>query len=60
MRWLKVDAAREYAGGVSRKTICKAVNDGKLRVARIGAGRNWVTSTEWLDQWLTESSKAAA
>ena len=52
MVWLKVDEACRYAGGVSRKTLYAAVSKGCLKASRIGAGRNLLFSTEWIDLWL--------
>jgi excisionase family DNA binding protein len=56
-RWMKVDDARRYAGGVSRRTLYDAVRAGKLRAARIGAGRNFVFCAEWIDQYLEEAAR---
>ena len=58
MRWMKVDEARKYAGGLSRQTIYAAVRQSNLRVAFIGAGRNWVTCEKWLDEWLCQSAES--
>ncbi len=58
MGWMKVDAARKYAGGVGRKILYKAVASGQLRAARIGAGRSLLFSTTWIDEWLTTSAAA--
>lgn len=39
MRWLKVaDAAQEWAGNISPKTIYTAIRAGQWKAARIGAG----------------------
>ena len=57
MKWMKVDAACSRAGGVHRKTIYAAVATGKLKVARIGAGRNLLFSDVWIDEWLMGSHK---
>jgi excisionase family DNA binding protein len=54
MHWLKVRGAAQHAGGVSERTVYQAIKAGKLRAARIGAGRNLVTSAEWVDLWLQE------
>jgi len=54
MRWLKVRGAAEHAGGLSQRTVYQAIKAGKLRAARIGAGRNLVTAEEWVDAWLRE------
>ena len=58
-RWLRVDDARKYAGGVSRKLIYSAVRAGKLKAAKIGAGRNYVFAESYLDEWLSSSAEAA-
>jgi predicted DNA-binding transcriptional regulator AlpA len=57
MEWLKVDAARAYAGGVSRKTLYAAVQRGELKAARIGAGRNLVFCEPWIDEWLSRCAQ---
>jgi len=59
MGWMKVDAARRYAGGVGRKTLYKAVACGHLRVARIGAGRSILFCEKWIDEWLETASQEA-
>ena len=56
MRWMKVaDAAREWAGGVSAKTLYAAIKAGKLKAARIGAGRNVLLCEEFVSDWLKAS-----
>ena len=50
MRWMKIDEACKYAGGVSRKTVYAAIRAGRLQAARIGAGRNLVVSDVAIDQ----------
>jgi len=56
MAWMKVDAARKYAGGVGRKILYKAVAAGHLKAARIGAGRSLLFSDTWIDEWLMASA----
>jgi len=56
MAWMRVDAARKYAGGLGRKTLYRAVAAGKLRAARIGAGRSLLFSDVWIDEWLLASA----
>jgi excisionase family DNA binding protein len=58
MSWMKVDGARAYMGGFSRRTIYEAIRRGELRAARIGAGRNVVTCTEWCDDYLKRRAEA--
>jgi predicted DNA-binding transcriptional regulator AlpA len=53
-KWIKMTAACAYAGGVSRKAMYRAIASGKLRAARIGAGRNMVFCEQWIDDWLSE------
>lgn len=53
MRWTKVPGAAKHAGNISTRTIYQAIKDGKLKAARIGAGRSIVTSEEWVDLWLS-------
>lgn len=58
MRWLKVaDAAKEWAGHISTKTMYAAIRCGKLRAARIGAGRNVLVCEAFVDEWLTGSAQ---
>lgn len=52
MAWKKIDEARKYAGGVSRRLMYSAVAKGELKAARIGAGRNLLFLDSWIDQWL--------
>jgi excisionase family DNA binding protein len=57
MRWLKVaEAAKEWAGGVSAKTMYAAIRARKLKAARIGAGRNVLVCEAFVDEWLTGSA----
>lgn len=61
MRWLKVaEAAKEWAGGVSAKTMYAAIRAGKLKAARIGAGRNVLVCEAFVDEWLTRSAQHGA
>ena len=57
MAWMKVDAARQYAGGVGRKILYKAVAAGQLKAARIGSGRSLLFSDMWIDEWLMAAAK---
>jgi len=57
MAWMKVEAARKYAGGVGRKILYKAVAAGKLKAARIGAGRSLLFSDMWIDEWLMAAAR---
>lgn len=59
MRWMKIDEACRYAGGVSRKTIYAAVRGGRLEAGRIGAGRNLLVSDVAIDRWLEHSRSAS-
>ena len=52
MRWMKIDEACRYAGGVSRKTLYGAIRENRLEAGRIGAGRNLVLSDVAIDRWL--------
>ena len=56
MEWFKVRMAAKYSG-LSTKTVYGAIRNGKLRAARIGAGRNVVTCRAWVDEWLTTSAQ---
>ena len=55
MRWMKIDEACHYAGGVSRKTLYAAIRERRLQAGRIGAGRNLVVSDVAIDRWLEDS-----
>jgi len=60
MPWKKVpEAAKDWAGGVSAKTLYSTIKTGKLRAARIGAGRNVLVSEEFVSEWLMNSAKKA-
>jgi excisionase family DNA binding protein len=51
--WHKAQyAAREWCGGVSTKTLYRAVRNGELKAARIGAGRNLLFCRDWCEDWL--------
>ncbi len=66
-RWLQVDAAAAYMGGVSRKTVYAAVAAG-MRVARLGDGEphrdcrgrlcqgRMLFCTAWIDAFLEARS----
>jgi hypothetical protein len=56
--WKKApDAARDWCGDVDPKTLYRAVKDGKLKAARIGAGRNLLFCEAWCDEWLTSTAR---
>jgi hypothetical protein len=58
VRWLKVaDAAKEWAGDICPKTMYAAIRAGKLKAARIGAGRNVLVCEAFVDEWLTGSAR---
>ena len=54
--WMKAQKAADYAGGVSPKILYSAVRAGKLRAAKIGAGRNLLFCEAFIDQWLQRSA----
>ena len=56
MSWMKIDAARTYAGGISRKVLYRAVASGQLRAAHIGTGRSLLFCDTWIDEWLRASA----
>jgi len=56
MAWMKVEAARQYAGGIGRRILYKAVASGQLKAARIGAGRSLLFCDSWIDEWLCASA----
>ena len=58
MRWMKIDEACRYAGGVSRKTLYGAIRARRLQAGRIGAGRNLVVSDAAIDRWLEDLPQA--
>lgn len=53
---MRVKGAADYST-TSPKTVYAAIKDRKLRAARIGAGRNLVTSRQWVDEWLTKCAR---
>ena len=58
MLWKKVPAAAdEWAGGLSLKTLYAAIRTGRLKAARIGAGRNVLVCEAFIDEWLNRSSR---
>ena len=60
MEWKRAkDAARDWAGGISVKTLYAAVQRGQLKAARIGAGRNMLFCQQHVDQWLSASAERA-
>ncbi len=59
MSWMKIDAARTYAGGISRKALYRAVASGRLRAARIGTGRSLLFCEPWIDEWLRATATSA-
>ena len=58
--WFKAPKAADYAGEISPKILYSAVRAGKLRAAKIGAGRNLLFSEEYIDEWLQAVTKPAA
>jgi hypothetical protein len=55
--WKKApDAARDWCGSVNPKLLYAAVKTGRLKAARIGAGRNLLFCEMWCDEWLTSSA----
>jgi hypothetical protein len=59
VEWKKApDAARDWAGGISPKALYAAVKAGKLKAARIGAGRNLLFCEQWCDEWLLASAES--
>jgi len=50
--WMKAPKAADYAGGISPKILYSAVRAGKLRAAKIGAGRNLLFCETFIDEWL--------
>jgi excisionase family DNA binding protein len=57
--WKKVpEAAKEWAGGTSPKTLYAAIRAGRLKAARIGAGRNVLVCEQFVDEWLKASVRA--
>jgi hypothetical protein len=56
--WLKVpQAIKAWSdSNVSEKTVYAAIRKGRLRVARIGAGRNFLLCESFWDEWLLKLS----
>jgi hypothetical protein len=58
VEWKKIpDAAREWAGGVSSKTLYAAIKKGDCLAARIGTGRNMLVCEEYIDAYLRRSAE---
>lgn len=53
--WLTVRDAAAYCQ-CGPRLIYRAVNDGKLRAARIGGRRDLRLRAAWCDQWLEASA----
>jgi excisionase family DNA binding protein len=53
--WLTAKDAAARAR-CSVKILYRAVNGGRLRAVKIGAGRNMRFRAEWVDEWLQRSS----
>ena len=57
MEWKKApDAAKIWCGDVGEKVLYAAVRTGKLKAARIGAGRNLLFCEAWCQDWLIASA----
>ena len=56
--WMKISKGAKYADS-SPKVLYSAARAGKLRVAKIGAGRNMITCDTWIDQWLQAAADEA-
>lgn len=54
--WLLATEAAEYIRA-SPKTVYREARAGRLRHARIGGRRELRFRREWLDDWLTATSK---
>ena len=50
--WFKANRRPEKYRALGEKTIRAAVKNGELRVARIGAGRNYLLCDEYVDEYL--------
>jgi excisionase family DNA binding protein len=53
--WLTVKQASKRAH-CGPKLLYREVNAGRLRAARVGAGRNLRLHVEWIDEWLQSSA----
>jgi excisionase family DNA binding protein len=51
MQWLKVRGVAARAD-VDPKVVYRAIHDGKLKAATVGAGRNFRVADLWVDEWL--------
>jgi hypothetical protein len=61
MEWKKAGAAAEaWCGGISEKSLYAAVRSGRLKAARIGAGRNLLFCETWCDEWLKSTASDGA
>ena len=56
MIWKKAaPAAQDWCGGINPKVLYAAHAAGKLKAAKIGAGRNLLFCEAWCDEWLVAS-----
>jgi len=51
---MSADEAAIYAG-VSRKSIYRAIGDGRLRAAQLHRGHKLAIRRSWLDEWIDGS-----
>jgi excisionase family DNA binding protein len=58
-KWHTVDEAAQHAR-CGKRSIYLGVQQGKLRAARLGGRRELRFLTEWIDEWLLESSTPKA
>jgi hypothetical protein len=60
--WKTAKAARRdsLGGDVSEKLLWSEVRAGRLRAARIGAGRNLLFCEQWIDEWLMARATVAS
>ena len=57
MPWMKANGVVSFLdGSVCLRTVYEAARTKRLRVARIGEGRCWVTSERWVRDWLEAAS----
>jgi excisionase family DNA binding protein len=54
--WIPLAKAAEYAF-LSLETVRRAARRGRLRCIKVNGGRVWRTRREWVDAWLTHTTR---
>ena len=56
MTWMTLKESAAYAKR-SPRMLAREIKAGRLRAARVGGRREYVTCPEWIDQWLEELAR---